>query len=305
MNNLPQTMDLYVFIQVIKYQSFAKAAEEMGVSSAYISKRMKILEKTLGCSLVQRNTCSLKLTEKGEVVYQWGKRILADIGGLSETAATSPEDPVGSLFITSSLGFGRNHVATVLSALSSRYPKLDIRFDTIDKIPDLLGQQIDLDIRIGNSIAPNLIAKKIYANRRILCASPAYLRRHGTPKVLADLLHHQCLVIKERDHPFGIWKLNSAHGQQSIKVSGNLASNNGEIIRDWALLGHGIMLRSTWNIRQDMEHGKLVQILPDYWQEADVWAVFPTRLEHSPKLKACVEFFEQHLPQQLAGSPVC
>lgn len=119
-------------------------------------------------------------------------------------------------------------------------------------------------------------------------------------KKLQDLTSHQCLVIKERDHPFGVWQLSNKKGTSYVKVSGNLAANDGSIVRFWALDGHGIMLRSIWDVSDELLSGKLVHILPDYWQEADIWAVYPSRLSSSAKLRVCVEYFEEELPKRLA-----
>ncbi|MBP6346157.1 MAG: LysR family transcriptional regulator [Neisseriaceae bacterium] len=299
MNNMPQVVDLTVFTLVVKNKSFVKAADELGASPAYVSKRIQVLEQTLNCKLLHRSTRSLSLTEDGEVVYDWASNILLDLKDMTETVASHPNNPIGTLSITSSLGFGRRHVAPLLSDFVTLYPKLKIRFDAVDKVQDLIAHHIDLDIRIGNDIAPHLIAKKLHPNKRILCAAPAYLADHGTPKTLKDLLQHECLVIKERDHPFGLWELNSTKGGQDIKVSGTLASNNGEMVRLWALAGHGIMLRSVWDVGAEIERGTLVQVLPDYWQDADIWAVYPSRLNASAKLRVCVEFFEQQLAARL------
>ncbi len=299
MNNLPQTEDLNVFIQVVKNGSFAKAADEIGMSPAYISKRIQILEDCLGVKLLNRTTRSLNITSHGLLVYEKGIDILLDIKNVVESISNQMNEPSGSLNITSSLGFGRQHVAPLISELSNKYPKLTIRFDTIDQILDLASEQIDLDIRVGNNIAPNLIARKLFSNRRILCATPDYLKKYGTPKKLDELSLHQCLIIKERDHPFGLWELDSKKGKVSVKVFGQLASNNGDLVKYWALHSHGIMLRSLWDINDELKHKELIQILPNYWQNADIWAVYPTRLSHSAKLRVCVDFLQSQLPQRL------
>lgn len=299
MNNLPQIADLLVFTKVVKNKSFNKAADEMGFSPAYISKRMQILEKTLGCKLLYRSTRTLNLTEDGLVVYGWANNILSNINNMSEMISNHTDNPVGTLNITSSLGFGRSHVAPILSDFVKRYPKLNIRFDTIDKMQDLINNHIDLDIRVGNTVNSNFITKFLYHNKRVLCASPEYLAQHGTPKTLQELLRHECLVIKERDHPFGIWELNTDQGEVEVKISGKLASNNGEMVHLWALAGHGIMLRSLWDVGDAILTGQLVQVLPEYYQKADIWAVYPTRLSRSAKLRVCVEYFKQNLPLRL------
>lgn len=300
MNNLPLLNDLSVYISVVKNGSFIKTADTLGVSPAYVSKRIQILEKTLNCTLLHRNTRSLQLTENGLQIYDWAVELLSNVEQMTAQIASNSENPTGLITITSSLGFGRQHIAPIISDLVTAYPSLAIRFDTVDKIQDLVQQQIDLDIRVGNSIASGLIAKPLCNNKRILCASPEYLNNYGAPNELNDLLQHQCLVIKERDHPFGLWQLDNPYGKQrSIKVTGHLASNNGEMVRLWALAGHGIMLRSLWNIKAELQSGALIHILPAYWQEADIWAVYPMRLKNSAKLRVCVNFFEKHLPAHI------
>lgn len=300
MIELPQTNDLFVFLIVVKNKSFIKAADELGFSRSYISKRIQVLEETLNYKLLHRTSRTIELTHQGEKVHLWAQEILLDIRKMSDDLIDQADDPQGNLTITSSLGFGRQHIAPLLSDFTKQHPKVTIRFDTIDKMQDLVAQHVDLDIHIGNQIAPNLIAKKLAKNSRILCASPDYLAQNGTPKELQDLLHHSCLVIQERDSAYAIWKLNSSNGEQQIKVSGNLSSNNGELVRQWALAGQGIMLRSLWDVFPEIQRGNLVHILTDYRQDADIWAIYPTRLSNSSKLKTCVEFLEKEIPKRLS-----
>ncbi|SMD73007.1 D-malate degradation protein R [Klebsiella pneumoniae] len=209
--------------------------------------------------------------------------------------------PQGTLRIISSFGFGRRVVAPALSALALQYPQLELRFDVQDRLVDLVNEGVDLDIRVGDDIAPNLIARKLATNHRILCASPQFLARHPQPKQLSDLAALPCLVIKERDHPFGVWQLHSKEGQHAIKVTGPLSSNHGEIVHQWCLDGQGIALRSWWDVRENIASGHLVQVLPDYWQPANVWAVYVSRLATSAKIRTTVEFlrhyFQLHYPQ--------
>jgi LysR family transcriptional activator of dmlA len=133
------------------------------------------------------------------------------------------------------------------------------------------------------------------ANHRVLCASPAYLAKHGTPRNLQELASHNCLAIKERDLPFGVWRLRGPAGDETVKVTGSLSTNHGEIALQWAIEGAGIVLRSLWDAQPHIDAGRLVQLLPDYRQDANVWAVYPQRLGGSAKVRVCVEFMEQYL----------
>lgn len=295
MNNLPPLEDLRVFCLVAQRASFVAAAEELGSSPAYVSKRVKALEQVLGAQLLHRSTRQVSLTENGERVCRWARHMLDEIGQLRDEIAAAGAAPRGLVRIGSSVGFGRRHVAPLISTLCQQFPGLEIRFDVFDKLVDLVAEGIDLDLRIGNDIAPHLIARRLARNWRVLCAAPSYLAARGVPQTLEALSEHDCLVTKERDHPFGIWRMTGPEGERSVKVGGRLSSNHGEIVTGWALAGHGVMLRSMWDIAPDLRAGRLVQVLPDYRQDADIWAVYPSRLSGSARVRACVEFFMRHL----------
>lgn len=294
MNNL-RNEDLRVLVTVVRKGSFAAAAEELGMSSAYVSKRIGVLEGVLGVQLFQRTTRRVVITGDGEQVYARARTILANLDEMIDEVSERRRAPSGQLRICSSFGFGRNLVAPAIARLVAAYPGLQIRFEVFDRLVDTVAEGFDLDVRVGDEIAPQLIARRLRSNRRILCASPAYLASHGLPKNLHDLSGHQCLPIKERDHPFGVWRLRGRHGEETVKVSGALSTNHGEIALRWALDGAGIVLRSRWDAQPYLDAGTLVQVLPDYAQEANVWAVYPQRLAGSAKLRVCVEFLDEHL----------
>ena len=227
-------------------------------------------------------------------MQRWAVRILDDFQQLHDELCDAHDSPRGRLHICSSFGFGRNHVAPAVSLLAERYPQLEIRLDLFDRVVDIINEGFDLEIRVGDDIPGQHIGRRLVSNRRVLCAAPGYLQRRGTPQTLEELQQHDCLVIKERDNAFGIWNLDRDGGQENVRVSGPLSSNNGEIVLQWALDGRGVLLRSLWDVKPLLEQGRLVQVLDDYSQSANVWAVYPTRLAHSGKLRACVEFLQEH-----------
>ncbi|BDC42837.1 LysR family transcriptional regulator, transcriptional activator for dmlA [Paraburkholderia steynii] len=290
MNKSPNLDDLRVFCTVARKASFSAAADALSVSAAYVSKRVNMLEADLGTRLFHRSTRRVAITEAGERVYAWAEKILDDVDRLVEDVSTTRRVPRGTLRISSSFGFGRHVVAPALARLTERYPQLSVRLDLFDRIVDVAGEGFDLDIRIGDDIAPHLIAKRLAENHRVLCASPEYLKRHGTPRQLADLGTHHCLAIKERDHPFGIWRLTERGETVSVKVTGPLSTNHGEVAVQWALAARGIVLRSMWDVRALLDSGVLVQVLPGVTQPANVWAVYPARLASSAKVRVCVDF---------------
>ncbi|MBL8452432.1 MAG: LysR family transcriptional regulator [Zoogloea sp.] len=297
MNANPQLDDLRLLCVVARHRSFAETARELGVSKAVVSKRIALLEAAVQERLFHRTTRSVSLTAQGEIVHQWAQRILEDVDLMGEAISREKAAPSGLLRICSSTGFGRSRLAPALSALAVRYPQLEIQVELFDRLVDLVEEGFQLDIRIGRVREGNVIKRRIARNRRVLCASPAYLARFGTPGSLDELKAHRCIPIRERDQDFGRWELVGPEGLTAIKVSGPLSANNGEIVRQWAIDGHGIILRSTWDVSREIGSGLLVPVLPAYYQQADVWAVYPSRLSVSAKVKVCVEFLEDWFEQ--------
>ena len=292
--NLPNLNDLQVFLQVARRFSFSSVADELGMSPAFVSKRIRMLEADLGLRLLHRSTRSVTLTDDGGRVLCWAQKLLHQVGQLETQIDALHDDPAGLLRVVSSPGLGRRMVAPALAELGRLYPTLDVRLDIRHQLVNLLEEGVDLDVRVGNEIAPHFIAKPLASNRRVLCASPSYLEAHGAPETLLDLGHHDCLVIKERDHPFGVWELTSARGDEKAKVTGSFSTNNGEIARHWCLDGRGILLRSQWDIHDDLHAGRLVQVLADYYQPADIWAVHCAPLLTSAKVRVAVDFLREY-----------
>ena len=171
---------------------------------------------------------------------------------------------------------------------------LQVRLEVFDRLGDEAGEGFDLDVRVDDEIEPHLIARRLADTHRVLCAAPAYLQRECTPRTVTDLAAHDCQVIKERGHPFGVWRRRSGAQEESVKVRRPLSANKGEMAVQWAVDGRGVVLRSLWDVGAHLQAGRLVRVLPQWQQEANVWAVYPTRLERSAKVRVCVEFLQVH-----------
>ena len=293
MNKTPPVEDLRVYVAVTRKASFRAAASELGVSPAYVTKRIRLLEQVLATKLLHRTTRKVTVTEEGERVYVWAQRVLDDMDSLVEEVSAARRAPRGLLRVSSSFGFGRQIVAPVLARMASSHPTMAVRLELFDHLIDIAGEGFDLDVRVGDEIAPQFIATRLAPNHRVLCASPGYVKERGIPRTLADLGAHDCVVIRERDHPFGVWRLDAGSGAETVKVLGPMSTNNGEIAVQWAVEGLGIVLRSIWQVGPLIRDGQLVHVLPDYKQEANVWAVYPTRLSNSAKVRVCVQFLQQ------------
>jgi LysR family transcriptional activator of dmlA len=291
----PSLEEIKLFITLIRHRSLSDCANNLGVSPANISKRLLQLEKRMGLKLMHRTTRKISLTEVGETFAEWGQRVLDSTQDMVDAISAERSMPRGILRVCSSSGFGRARVAPALSQLLKTYPELEIQLELLDRSVDLLTEGFHLDIRVGIVEEPEIIYRTIFLNQRILCASPSYLKNAPPLNTLSDLQNHNCLVIRERDHQYGRWVLQGPNGEESIRVQGALSSNNGESVREWILDGHGIGLRSLWDISPAMQEKQLVRVLPDYYQEANVCAVYPSRLASSARLRVCVEFLTKWL----------
>jgi LysR family transcriptional activator of dmlA len=298
-NNDGFLRDLQLFCTVARRSSFITASTEMGISPSHVSKRIAMLEKRLGVKLFLRTTRRVSVTSDGEAAFQWAQKILEDVQGMADAFAGLKSDPRGLIRISTSLRLGREHVSPILSLLRKRYTGLEVWLELLDRRVDLIGENFDIDIRIGDVQEPHLIAQKIADSVRILCAAPAYLERAGTPRSLSDLAQHDCLLFRERDQRFGVWRLTGPDGEESVKVTGPIASNHSDVVRQWALEGYGVIMASIWDVASSLESGVLVRVLPNHQQPADVWAVTSARASSSAKIRVCVEF----LKEQLTGGP--
>lgn len=294
-----QLDDLNVFCIAARKASFAAAATELGMSPAFVSKRIAMLERALGVTLFHRAARRVTVTEDGERVYASAQQIFDGVDHMGETVAGGRLDPQGSLRITTSFRLGRMHIGPILSLLAQRYPALDITLDAVDRRVDLINENVDLDVRIAEVDEPHLVAHRLADSTRLLCAAPAYLERRGTPASITELSRHDCLVLRDRNQAFGVWRLIGPHGPEKVKVMGRLSSNNAEIVRGWGNDGHGIVLQARWDVAEDLQAGRLQRVLPDCTQPAAIWAASTVRLSHSAKVRVCVRF----LQEQLASGP--
>ena len=287
--------DLEVLCEVARRSGFAAAALEIGTTPAHISKRIAILESQLGVRLFHRTTRRVIITEDGERAFQWAQRILGDASAMSEAFSSAKKEPSGLLRIATSQRLGREYVAPILSALGKRYPRLECWLELLDRRVDLITENFDIDIRVGDPTQPHLIAQRIVESRRIVCTSPEYLKKRGSPRSVAELAEHECLLYRERDMPFGIWRLTGPRGIESVKVTSRFSSNHSDVVRGWSLDGKGICLLSVWDIAQPLLDGRAVRVLSSYHEPADIWAMTSTRSAGSAKVRVCVEFLKRQL----------
>jgi DNA-binding transcriptional LysR family regulator len=298
-----QPADLGFFSALASAGSLSAAARELGVTTPAVSKHLAQMEARLGTSLVNRTTRRMSLTPEGELYLEHARRILGEIDGMEEVLGVGKATPKGLLRVNATLGFGRSHVAPLISRFVRKYPEVEVQLQLSVNPPPLTEDSFDVCIRFGVPPDSRVIARRIAANRRLLCASPAYLAKRGVPKSPHDLANHNCIGIRQGEEAYGVWRLASGRGKsasvEAIKTRGNLTTNDGEIAVNWALDGHGILMRAEWDIERFLKNGRLVQVLPQYsTPDADIHAVYPQRHQLASRVRAFVDFLALSLSQQ-------
>ena len=291
---MSDTTDLSFFTLLARQPSLAAAAQLLGVTPPAVSRRLAALEQRLGVRLLNRTTRRLSLTPQGERYLEHGEQILRDIESLECSLSASHESPCGLLRINATFGFGRRHLAPLIADFAKLWPEVEIILQLTDRPLDLTEHAMDIGIRFGEPPDARILARKIAANRRLLCASPDYLARHGRPLTPRDLAAHACIVIRENNAAFNNWQLADGKQQTMVKVRGPLSTNHGEIAVDWALAGHGIVLRSEWDIAGYLRSGQLIRVLePWLGSSADIHAVFPQRHHLSATVRVFLDFLAE------------
>ncbi|MBC5781584.1 LysR family transcriptional regulator [Ramlibacter sp. USB13] len=291
------SQEMQFFSVLMRCGSLAAAARELQVSPPAVSKRLAALEARLGVTLLHRTTRRLTLTHEGETYLAHARRILEEIEALERELHGARSDPTGLLRVNATLGFGRVHVAPVIASFAKLYPKVEVQLQLSVNPPPLTDDAFDVCVRFGEPPDARVVARLLAPNRRLLCASPAYLQRNGTPRAPQDLASHQIILIRQGDEAFGSLRLRSGKRVETVRVRGNLSTNDGEIAVSWALAGHGILLRAEWDILRYLRSGRLQQVLEN-WQTppADIHAVYPVRHQGTARVRAFVD----HLAQEFA-----
>ena len=285
--------ELATFVDVADRGSFAAAAAEEGVTPAIIGRRIDALEKRLGARLLHRSTRRLALTEDGGVFLEHCRRVLADVDVAERAVSAARHTAIGHLVVSAPAGFGRRHVAPHGPAFIKAHPQVRLSFNLSDRVVDLSREGYDLAIRIGGALDANCVAIKLAANRRVVCGTPAYFRRHGTPKALDDLARHNCLAFNAQGGQQHGWLFRKGGRPVNVKVAGNLDCSDGELLHRWAVEGLGLAWRSTWEIAPELERGELVTVLDDYALPSyDIHAVYPQQRHVPARLKLFVDYLK-------------
>jgi len=297
---MSSTDDLRFFSLIARLGSLTAVAREMGVTLPAVSKRLTQLEQRLAVQLVLRTTRKLQLTLEGERYVEGARLIVNQIDELESVVSNSQARLTGRLSLNASFGFGRRFIAPLISSFHRLHPELDIDLQLTSQPLNFLDNGVDIDLRVGEPPDSRLVAIKLMDNPRVVCASQRYLDQHGVPSCVADLAHHNCIVLRQFEGDYAVWRFTKEGREYVQKVRGDLSSNDGETVVNYALDGHGIILRSGCDIQNNLQQGELIPLLTDYHApEADIYAVYTYRKHVPARISVFIHYLKQHLGHNL------
>ncbi len=289
---------LRVFSQVVESGSFSSAATRLGLSTTAASRHVAELEAHLQTRLLNRTTRRVSLTESGRAFYERAVQLLADLGEAEQEAQRAAVVPRGTIRLTTSVNFGVRHVAPAIAAFLAAHAAVRFDVSLSDRIVDLVEEGFDLGVRIGAPGSDNIVARKLGETRLVPCASPGYLQARGAPQAPEDLAQHNCFTY-EYVTPRNLWRFRDASGnERAVRVSGNLHSNNGDLLAEVAARGGGIVLEPAFIVGPEVRAGRLVPLLQDFVAAPmPIYAVYPSRKHLSAKVRLFVDALIERFSQ--------
>lgn len=255
---------LALFLTIIEKGSLSAAGRDRGLSPATVSERLSALEAHYGVTLLTRSTRSLSLTDAGRLLADGARRLLAEAEELQSQLQDGQQKISGLVRLSAPVDLGQHCIVPLLDRFLAEHPDVSIDLDLTDGYVDLVGQGIDLAIRYGTLADSSLRARPLGDNRRVVCAAPDYLRRHSIPLHPDDLARHDCIVMRFGIHTERVWPFRLGAAAYPVSVRGRRVANNGEQVRRWALAGHGLCLKSLRDVQDDLDEGRLVEVLGDF-----------------------------------------
>ena len=295
---MDQFRQISTFVEVVARGSLSAAARAEGIAPAMIGRRLDALETRLGVKLLQRTTRKLALTNEGAAFLEDCQRILGELAEAESAVAERSARASGHLLVSAPAGFGRQHVAPLLPSFLAEHRDVSVNLNLNDRLVDVVGEGVDVAIRIASLSDSSLVGVKLADNQRVLVGSPAYLKRHGTPHSLADLSRHNCLAISSEGSQRG-WTFLENGKPVTLKLAGNMVCNDGEVLHDWALAGKGLAWRSMWEVGPEILAGRLCTVLDHHAAPGnDIHAVFAQRRHLPLRIRAFVDFLRHTYNQQ-------
>lgn len=293
---MDQVHDFRLLTELVAAGSLSAAARRLGSSTPAVSRRLAALEARLGVRLVERSARRFMLTEQGALLHERALRIVRDIDEAEAAVAAQGETPGGRLRVGAPTELGRRVIAPLLARFRTRCPNLEVMLQLSDAGLDPVDDELDIVLRNGMPTDPAIVVRKLVTSRRIVCATPEYLRSHGVPVVPEDLLRHDCIRLVRGRRVFDDWAFAEDGRRRAVHVSGSLASTSGEVVHDWIMAGLGPGLKALWDVREDLREGLLVECLPDFWcDEIALYACFASHGHMPLRVRAFTAFLAEAL----------
>jgi DNA-binding transcriptional LysR family regulator len=297
---MSEVAEIQLFVEIVKAGNLSAAARALNASPAAMSRVLAALESRLGVRLATRTSRTFELTEEGQLFYEHCERIVEDIAEAEAEVSSQGKDVKGKLRIGAPVGIGRRLIAPLVARFVKQFPCVQIQLYLSDSGLDVLDDGLDIALRVGLPTDASVIAKKILSTRRIVCASPSYLNRHGVPRRPEDLQQHNCIRLVRGRRVIDAWSFQEGGKKFEVMVSGNLTTNGGLVVHDWAKSGEGIALKAAWDIQPDLEAGTLIECLKDFWcDEIDLFAIFANRQHLSPRIRIFLDYISSTLPEMV------
>ncbi|MBC7680832.1 MAG: LysR family transcriptional regulator [Ferruginibacter sp.] len=294
------------FVAVVARGSLTAAAQAEGVAPAIIGRRLDALEERLGVKLLLRTTRRISLTHEGSAFLEDCQRVLADLANAEASVSAGGVQASGHLRITAPAGFGRRHVAPLVPWFRERHPEVTVALNLSDRVADLGGEGFDCAVRVGDLPDSSLVSVRLADNRRLCVATPAFLKRFGTPQQPVDLAKFDCLVLSSESSQTRGWafRMPIPAGEKDAaavfytKPSGPLVCSDGQVLHDWCLAGYGIAWRSTWEVEAEIASGQLVSVLDAFAAPPNgIYAVFAQRKHLPLRVRLWIDFLKLHYGQ--------
>lgn len=288
------------FVYVADYESFTRAAKELGISTAQVSRQISALEKRLSIKLLYRTTRQVSLTEEGRVFYQHCRGVLDGLDAAEQAVSNLQSKPQGRIKLTAPVTYGEQQLLPLVNDFMVQYRDIEVTAFLSNQKIDLIDGGYDLAIRIGKLSDSTMMAKKLSRRTNFVCAAPAYLEKYGIPHSLSDLSQHNCLLgTRDYWHFIEDGKIDSgknADKEKNLRVSGSVQYNSGHSLVDAALKGLGIVQLPDYYVQKYLASGELVSLLNNYREpEESIWAVYPHNRHLSPKIRLLVDYLAEHL----------
>lgn len=283
--------DLRLFVRMVAAGSLSETARRLNSSLPAMSRRLAAMEARLGARLVDRSTRRFVLTEEGSILHDRGVAILAQLDEAEAEVEARSSDPHGHIRVGAPAEIGRRRFAPLIGKFSKLYPRVTVELVLNDDRMDVIGDELDVGLHIDAPLDGSIVVRKLLYSRRVVCASPDYISEHGVPERPEELLQHDCIRLVRGRHVFDCWTFAEAGKTREVQVRGSLLTNNAEVMHDWALMGRGIVLKALWDIDDDLQAGRLVELLAPFSNDAiNLYMTYPTKSHLPRRVRVFIDF---------------